>query len=118
MSADWMTAESVSSFAGATGATVAIANTAQRAFGFNPKWLALAVATFLSFGIDISGGNFLSQPMLNIVVAAVNGCLVYLAASGGTAAAGQIIEGAPVGSAEALDHETRTPYRTFWQRWS
>ena len=41
---DFFTLESLATFAGAVGATTVIANGCQRAFNFNPAWLALIIA--------------------------------------------------------------------------
>lgn len=83
---DFFTSESFATFAGATSITVIIANGIQRAFNYNPKWLALMVAICVCeiavfLAKESSAGNYL--------IAILNGFLVFSAAGGLTALPGQ-----------------------------
>ena len=46
---EFFTVQSMVTLTGATGATFIVCNGLQKAFNFNPKWLALAVAISISF---------------------------------------------------------------------
>ncbi len=49
---EFFTAASMLTLAGATGATVIVTNGLQRAFNFNPIWLALLIAQAIAFFTD------------------------------------------------------------------
>jgi hypothetical protein len=77
---EFFTVQSMLTLTGATGATFAVSNGLQRAFNFNPKWLALAIAILICmFGVLATGG----RPM-DYFVGVVNGFLVYCTAAGAT----------------------------------
>jgi len=77
---EFFTVQSMLTLTGATGATFAVSNGLQRAFNFNPRWLALAIAIVICvFGVLATGG----QPM-DYFVGVVNGFLVYCTAAGAT----------------------------------
>ena len=84
------TVEAMTTFAGATGITAAIANGIQKAFDFNPKWLALAIAQLVCLVGAWQAGT---SGCASYFVAAANGFLVYLAAAGGTSAASAALGG-------------------------
>jgi hypothetical protein len=78
---------STQTFLGMSSATFIVCSGIQKAFNFQPKWLALIVALALS-----TWGTFQrldSQPS-DIVVAVVNGFLIYLTALGGSSLGGRL----------------------------
>src|SRR5437773_320383 len=78
------TLETLGSLTGASGATFVVANGLQRAFNFNPRWLALAIAE----AICIGGAAFTTSGRLSdYCVAIVNGFLVFSTAAGATSIA-------------------------------
>lgn len=88
---DFFTLESLATFAGAVGATAAVSNALQRAFSFNPRWLALAIAEAICVGVVLftnpQAGFDLSVLAPKLFVAIVNGFLVFTSAAGLTGAA-------------------------------
>jgi hypothetical protein len=86
------TFSTIATLGGAATATFVVCNAAQSAFNFNPKWLALAVAEVLMFAAAIQSGALRaadgSFDATQVVIVAVNGCLVFLTATGGTHVAG------------------------------
>ena len=55
---EFFTPQTMATLAGATGATFVVANGLQRAFNYNPRWLALAIAEVIClFGTYASGGS-------------------------------------------------------------
>ncbi|HEV3076139.1 MAG TPA: hypothetical protein VHB47_17090 [Thermoanaerobaculia bacterium] len=82
---EFFTPESMFTLAGASGSTFVICNSLQKAFDFNPRWLALLVAqAVVLVGTASSGANAVPDYLVGVV----NGFLVYLTAAGGTSAAG------------------------------
>lgn len=82
---DFFTLQSMLTLSGATGATFVVSNGLQRAFDFNPRWLALAIAeAIVIFGVYASGG----QSVVDYAVGIINGFLVYCSAAGATGVAG------------------------------
>jgi hypothetical protein len=77
---EFFTKESVFTFTGITGATLVIANGLQRAFNFNPKWLALIVAEILCIT-----GTYLrpDETASDFFLAVLNGFLVFCTVTGG-----------------------------------
>ena len=81
---EFFTLQSMFTLTGAAGATFVIANGLQRAFNFNPRWLALVIAEILClYGAYATGGAG-----SDYVVGLVNGFLVYSTAAGVTAISG------------------------------
>ena len=81
---EFFTPQTMLTLTGATGATFVIANGLQRAFDFNPKWLALVIAVSIcQFGVFTTGGG-----AIDYFVGVVNGFLVYCTAAGATGLAG------------------------------
>ncbi|MGZ3871885.1 MAG: hypothetical protein ACXVJD_03140 [Mucilaginibacter sp.] len=79
----FFTVESMLTLTGASGSTFLICNGLQRAFNFNPKWLALIVAVALSItGVILTG----KTGIIDFVVGTVNGFLIYATAAGATEA--------------------------------
>lgn len=101
----FFTVESLGTLAGATGITAIISNGIQRAFNFNPKWLALAIAEVVCMlGAAAAGAHDIPT----YFVAFANGFLVYLAAAGGTSLGAHASGGGT--AARALK-------RGFWSPW-
>jgi hypothetical protein len=82
---EFFTPESMLTLAGAAGSTFVVCNGLQKAFSFNPRWLALVIAEVLVLAGTASTGA--THPT-DYLVAFVNGFLVFLTAAGGTGAAG------------------------------
>ena len=82
---DFFTRASLLTFGGATAATFVVPNALQAAFGFNPRWLALAVAELICLAVVASahGGP------IEYLIALVNGCLVFCSAAGATTITGR-----------------------------
>lgn len=80
------TPESLTTLVGLTGMVYVVSNGLQRAFNFNPKWLALIIAqvlTLISVYIafkDVAG----KTSGIEYLIGVINGFLVYLTASGAT----------------------------------
>ncbi len=80
---EFFTLQSMLTLTGASGATFVVCNGLQRAFDFNPRWLALLVAQIVVIvGTHLShtGGVGLGD----YFVAVLNGFLVYATAAGTT----------------------------------
>jgi hypothetical protein len=74
------TVESFCTVSGAAAITWFVCNGLQRAFNFNPRWLALVVAEVVSFtGLAFTG----TFEVKTCVLACVNGFVIYAAAIGG-----------------------------------
>ena len=86
---EFFTIASMSSFTGATAITFVVANGIQRAFNFNPKWLALAIAEFVVILGVVASGRL---GLLEFVLAIVNGFLVFSAAFGTTEVAANLTD--------------------------
>jgi hypothetical protein len=81
---EFFTLQSMLTLAGSTGATFVVANGIQRAFNYNPKWLALLIAQIIvNMGVYLSHGQG-SDYFIGIV----NAFLVYCTAAGATSVAG------------------------------
>lgn len=100
---------------GATGATFVVANGCQKAFNFNPRWLALAIAQ----AICIFGVIMVGKGAGDYFVGIVNGFLVYCTTVGATS-----MVGAPPpeaararGADEAVRRQPQQARRGFLTRW-
>lgn len=73
------TPQSILTLTGATGAVYVVCAGLQRAFDFNPRWLALALSLVLAIA-----GAHATQPHVaaTYLVAVVNGFLIYCTALG------------------------------------
>ncbi|MBR1127381.1 hypothetical protein [Bradyrhizobium iriomotense] len=80
---DFFTTESLLTFGGATLATFFVPNALQAALQWNPRWLGLAVAEFICFAV-VGNAWWLGAATspFQVVVAFINGCLVYCSAMG------------------------------------
>jgi hypothetical protein len=82
---EFFTLQSMLTLSGATGSTFVVANGLQRAFNFNPRWLALAIAeAIVLLGVYASGG----RDIIDYAIGVINGFLVYCSAAGATGVAG------------------------------
>lgn len=70
---------------GATGATFVVCNGLQRAFNFNPRWLALLVAQII---ILVGVATVSKGELLDYFVGIINGFLVFCSAAGATGVLG------------------------------
>ncbi|NID11268.1 hypothetical protein [Fibrivirga algicola] len=107
---DFFTTNSITTFAGATGVTYVIANGLQKAFDFNPKWLALAIGILVcEIGAAVSG----STAVVDYLMAIINGFLVFNAAGGITSLSGQPTPLAKQGEREGVGRPARE-FSTPW----
>jgi len=75
----FVTAASIGTFTGATGAVWAVSNTLRRAFNIDRPYVPLVVSVIVAYVIVISSG---SRSVLDYVLALVNACLLFLSAAG------------------------------------
>ncbi len=107
---EFFTLQSMLTLTGATGVTYVVANGLQRAFNFNPRWLALVIAEIIClYGVYETGGGG-----ADYVVGAVNGFLVYGTASGVTAITGTA---PPTNGVRGFGEGEATGQRGFRTRW-
>jgi len=93
--ADFFTIGTMITLSGSTGATFVVCNGLQKAFNFNPRWLALLVAQIIVLvGVYAVG----KRELLDYFVGVINGFLVFCSAAGATGVLGA---GGP-GTAEAV----------------
>ena len=85
---DFFTKASLLTFGGATAATFVVPNALQAAFGFNPRWLALAVAELICLAAVASAHG----DAVEYLIALVNGCLVFCSAAGATTITGHGVD--------------------------
>jgi hypothetical protein len=113
MQGDFFTVESLGTLAGASAATLAVANTIQYISNVNPRWLALAVAEFICLGLvvvlQIDGA--VAAAVTPYFVALLNGFLVFCSAAGLTVVGGKTRRG---GGTKRLGPGER---RGFWTPW-
>ena len=108
-----ITPESIATLTGATGATVIVSSGIQKAFDYDPKWLALLVAMILSIGIAVMNADAGSDYFLSVI----NGFLIYLspiganAVTGTDAGKGVQARGNPL---EAANASRKRLFRTKW----
>lgn len=82
---DFFTVASITTFAGATGITYVVANGIQKAFNYNPKWLALAIGILIcELGAVLSNASSVAEYLMAII----NGFLVFNTAGGMTSLTG------------------------------
>lgn len=123
---DFFTFQSLTTFAGATGATVVIANGLQYVLDRNPRWLALIIAETVCVGTVLL--NFISgtEPGEQIIasqifVAVVNGFLVFSSAAGLSQMAPAVVGTVPPPAAlergDVTGETTARTRRGFWAPW-
>jgi hypothetical protein len=103
---DFFTNKSFLSLAGCAGIVFVVCNALQGALNFNPRWLALALAELVA----IYGAHLANTPRVpsDYFIAALNGCLIYCTAVGGTAALAAAKDaGAPKGLAPSFPNSKR-----------
>lgn len=110
---EFFTLQSMLTLSGATGATFVVANGCQRAFNFNPKWLALVIAMIISLaGVYLSDGGG-----SDYFVGVINGFLIYCTAAGATSVVGhpETAKATPRGAGEMAPLQQAG--RSFLTRW-
>ena len=112
---EFFTIQSMLTLTGATGATFVIANGCQRAFNFNPRWFALAVAQVIS----LVGVLTVGKGAADFFVGIVNGFLIYCTTIGATSMVGSPPPEAarPRGAAAAPHPQDSSLRRGFLTRW-
>jgi hypothetical protein len=116
--AQFFTWTSLTTLAGATGATYVVTNTLKSAFDYSPRWLGLLIAQIICIGT----AAYVAVPAGDCIIAILNGCLVYLSAAG-TSSAGAVITGqaaqAPVGGEgkPAAKLATQGKSKPFFAAW-
>lgn len=110
---EFFTLQSMVTLAGAAGATFVVCNGLQKAFNFNPRWLALVVAQVIVLAGTASTGA--TRP-IDYLVGIINGFLVYLTAAGGTDAAAGATGAQPVARGAAAQSAPQ-PKRRFLTPW-
>jgi hypothetical protein len=75
----FVTAASIGTFSGATGAVWAVSNALRRAFNIDRPYIPLLVSIVVAYVIVISSG---SRSVLDYALALVNACLLFLSAAG------------------------------------
>lgn len=110
---EFFTLQSMLTLTGATGSVFVISNGLQRAFDFNPRWLALAVSQVIVLGgVYMTGGTG-----IDYFVGLVNGFLVYCTAAGatlvgaGTGGGGVVARDISVATANDAKYPQANPYR-------
>lgn len=111
---EFFTPASMLTLTGTAGATVLVCNGMQRALNFNPRWLGLAIGEALSFY-----GTYVTAPQITlteVIVALVNGFLIFATASGVTGIGGsaQRRSKAQKSTRGAKDDARQ---RGFWSPW-
>jgi hypothetical protein len=97
---------------GATGSTFVVANGLQRAFDFNPRWLALAIAEMIVLlGVYASGG----REIVDYAIGVINGFLVFCSAAVATGVASGDSGAGGVGRGGVSGGETGS--RQFLSSW-
>lgn len=111
------TPASIVTLTGATGAVYVICGALQRAFDFNPRWLALAISVVIALA-----GAHTTQPhqLVSYLVGLVNGCLIFCTATGVNDVFTQDPPAAPRHKGLDLpkDVSARPSKRKFTTRWS
>jgi hypothetical protein len=91
--------DSLATFGGISAVVVGVANSVKNALGWNPPWFPWVLAMTVCVVIAVSKPS--GPSVLDIVIALVNGCIVYSSALGmnslGTAASNKV--GAPSANA-------------------
>lgn len=113
MNGDFFTVESLGTLAGACAATLAIANTIQYLFNFNPHWLALAVAELICLGLVVvlQIDGTMTVKVTPYFVAFLNGFLVFCSAAGLTGV------GHEAGRGSGAPRDWAGRRRGFWTPW-
>lgn len=85
LSKELFTPKSLTTLVGLTGMVYVASNSLQKAFNFNPKWLALVIAEILSLlAVYISHQEAGGADIINYLIGVFNGFLVYLTSAGAT----------------------------------
>lgn len=110
---EFFTRESVLTFAGASGATLILTNTVRKLFRLETVWVPFAISLVLAF--VIAGSTDALGGFLDVVLAILNGCLLFCTALG--------LQEGVVASATAKEEERPTrqakrpvPWLSSWVR--
>jgi hypothetical protein len=128
MASEFYTLATLGTLAGATGATVTVANTLKSVFGWSPRWLGLVIAQAVCLGVLLATG---ADHRSDWLIAVINGCIVHLAAAGTSAAGaalvardgtGGAVSGDQAAAKRGIDHGARVRVAqpsqpNFWTRW-
>jgi hypothetical protein len=87
MANEFYSIATLGTLAGATGATVLGTNALKSAFDWNPRWLGLAIAEVICVGVLYATGPSHNSDWF---IAVLNGCVVYMTATGTTAAGNRL----------------------------
>ena len=79
---DFFTSDTFGTLAGAAGAVYLICGTLQKAFNFNPRWLALLLSLLISFARTYMEQSQSDNLFKGLVTAMLNGFLIYATATG------------------------------------
>lgn len=79
---DFYTSATLGTLAGAAGAVYLICGALQKAFNFNPKWLALVLSLFFSVTGALITQTTGENTFNRMVIALLNGFLIYATATG------------------------------------
>jgi hypothetical protein len=109
----FFTNQSFFTLAGASAIVFVVCNALQSALNFNPKWLALVLAELVAlYGTHASQNALVPS---DYFLAALNGCLIYCTAVGGTTIAGSSRRKArPKGLAIDSEDPQRRDFTTSW----
>ncbi|HET7506317.1 MAG TPA: hypothetical protein VFK02_35100 [Kofleriaceae bacterium] len=117
---DLFTWTSLATLGGGAAATFFVSNALQKAFNFNPKWLALVIAEAIAVVVALSPGFSVER----LVTGVINGFVIYAAATGGTSIASAVTAKAPAppapteaAAARALPAKAEQPRRKFFAGW-
>jgi hypothetical protein len=106
----FFTSQSFLSLAGSSAAVFVVGNALQSALNFNPRWLALTLSEIVGVYGAYASHNI--QVPSDYFIAALNGCLIYCTAVGGTSIASSAREaGRPKGFAPP---RTRRQFTSLW----
>jgi hypothetical protein len=92
----------IGTLAGSSGAVFIVTTALLRLVpGFDPRWVAFALSLALGIGRAVPG----ARDWLDYVLGALNGCLIFLTATGGNQAAGAAETRARTGSLSGKSEE-------------
>ncbi|OXA93796.1 hypothetical protein [Flavobacterium hercynium] len=114
---EFFTLQSMLTLTGATGVVFVVSNGLQRAFNFNPKWLALIIAEVLAIVGVITTKQY---AISDFFVAIVNGFLIYSTAVGTNQITGKENQDQSLARGEVLPEGRKNllpPKRAFTSKW-
>lgn len=115
---DFFTTGSLATLAGCTGIVYVVSSGIQRAFDYNPKWLALAISIVVSLlAAYLSKGEEGARTATKYIIAVVNGFLIYASATGTNQILGNDKERSGGGGTPAGIRPPLQKKRGFFTRW-